>query len=349
MLRLLVTAVVLASFVHAADIGDQVHKSIPVSSATRLALQADFGAIRVAAGGEQSAGIEVYFRGDPVSRSEFDRMLRDFKLDVRREGSDIRVTGRFQNGWRPQSVFWMLDSVAFGGAHPTCRNGECLEYSAWLREMEYRITVPRKFGVDLETSNGPISVTGIKGEVDARTSGGVLTFQNLDGPVNAHTSGGSITLGGGKGRAVAKTSGGSIRISDADGDVDASTSGGSIRIERTSGRVHARTSGGEIEIREAAGAVEASTSGGGVWASFVKQRREECRLTTSGGSIHVTLAQSIHMDLDAATLGGGVWSDFGIPNNGERHSREVRAPLNGGGPLLYLRTSGGSISVTRGD
>jgi hypothetical protein len=346
-LRLLAAALACASLLPAVDIEDHVRKSVPVSSATRLTLNAEFGAVRVEPGNGKSIDVEVYFRGFPPSRTEFDRMLRDFRLDMAREGSDVHVTGTFQDGWKPQSLLWMFDSLIAGGGHPICRNGQCLEYSGWLREVEYRVTVPQKFNIDVATSAGLISVSNLKGEVNARTSGGPLNFDGIDGPVNGRTSGGSITLASGRGRAVVHTAGGPIRIREVAGDVDASTSGGGISIERASGHVRARTSGGGIEIREATGSIDASTSGGGVTASLLGQPKEECRLSTAGGSINVSLSKDIHMDLDASTSGGGVWTDFAVPTSGDRHRRELHAPLNGGGPLLYLHTSGGGISVRR--
>jgi hypothetical protein len=87
-----------------------------------------------------------------------------------------------------------------------------------------------------------------------------------------------------------------------------------------------------------------------VSASLVGQPKEDCRLTTSGGSIDVSLSRSAHVDLDASTSGGHVWTDFAVSSgtarsNDDRHSRELHGPINGGGPLLYLHTSGGGISV----
>jgi DUF4097 and DUF4098 domain-containing protein YvlB len=341
-LRLLTTALVCASFLHAAETEDHVRKTAPVSSATGLTLNAEVGSIRIQPGDEKRVEVEVYFRGDPPSRGEFDRMLRDFTLDVVQEGSDVRVTGAFHQGWKPMLSVW---PVIFG--HPICRNGQCLEYSTWLRDVEYRVTVPHKFNAQAETSGGSISVSDLKGDVNAHTSGGSLNFNHIDGPVNGRTSGGSITLASGNGRALLHTSGGSIQIREVGGDVDAYTSGGGISIERAAGRVKAHTSGGSIEVREATGAIDASTSGGGVTASLLGQPKEECRLSTSGGSINVSLAKDVHVDLDASTSGGSVWTDFPVPSDGEKHHRELHAPLNGGGPLLYLHTSGGGISVRR--
>ena len=341
MLRFLATAFACATLVYAVDSDDHVRRALPVSTATHLTMNAEVGSISVQPGGGRAVEVEAYFRGNPPSRDEFDRMRRDFRLDVSEQGSDVRVNATFQDGWKP-----MFFPILFAG-HPICRNGRCLEYSAWLRAVEYRITVPPQFSVDVATSGGLISVNGLKGEVNAHTSGGSLHFDHIDGPVNGRTSGGSITLAGVKGRAVVHTSGGSIHISEVAGDVDASTSGGSISVDRVSGSIRAHTSGGGISLGGATGAIDASTSGGSVTASLLAQPQQECRLSTSGGSIKVSLPKDAHLNLDASTSGGRVSTDFPEHAMNDRHHRALRVPLKGGGPLLYLHTSGGGISVRR--
>lgn len=321
------------------DSEDHVRRSVPADSSVRLVLTADWGAIKVQAGATRAADVDVYFRGSAWSRAAVDRMLKDFTLDVSQVGNEIRVNGRFRDGWRSNhfGFFWGL----FNGG--MCHDGKCLEYT-WLREMEYRVSVPREFSVDLRTSGGAISVGDLKGEVDARTSGGSLNFGRIDGPVRGATSGGSVSLAGGRGRAVLRTAGGTIHIEDVAGEVDAETSGGSVLVDRASGRVRAHTSGGSITIRETTGAVDASTSGGSVSAVLSAQPNEDCRLYTSGGSIRVELLRTAHIDLDASTSGGGVSTDFPVPPGpGDRQS--LRTPINGGGPLLQLRTSGGGIRI----
>jgi putative adhesin len=341
MLRLLGAVFTFASLVFAVDSEDHVRKALAVSAATRLTMNAEFGSINVQPGGGRSVDVEAYFRGSPPSRDEFDRMLRDFSLDVIEQGSQVRVDATFRGGWKPISF-----PILFGG-HAICRNWLCLEYSAWLRQVEYRITVPFQFSVDVATSGGPISVDGLKGEVNAHTSGGSLHFDQIEGPVTGRTSGGSITLTGVKGRTAVHTSGGSIHVSAVIGDVDASTSGGPISVDRVSGSIRAHTSGGWISLAGATGPIDASTSGGSVTASLLTQPYQDCRLSTSGGGIKVSLYKDAHLNLDASTSGGRVSTDFPVNSVSDRHHRALRVPLNGGGPLLYLHTSGGGITVRR--
>lgn len=341
--RFLAAALALAGSLYAFDASDSIRKSVPVSSATRVILRAEFGSINVQPGSGKTVDVETEFRGYPSSRAEFNQMLRDFELEVTQRGSDIEVNGTFRTGWESHVSSNLFDMI-FGNR--ICHNGRCLKYT-WLRSVDYRITTPQQFNADVSTSGGSISINSLKGEVNAHTSGGSLHFDRIDGPVNGTTSGGSIVLAGAKARATVHTSGGSIQLRDVAGDADASTSGGSITIDGVTGHVKAHTSGGHITASDVSGAIDASTSGGGVTASLLTQPKQDCRLTTSGGSIDVTLAGDIRVDLDASTSGGGVRTDFDVPYRGERHPHDLHAPINGGGPQLYLHTSGGGISVHR--
>jgi hypothetical protein len=327
------------------DTEESVRKSVPVSSATHLKLNVDVGSISILPGSGKSVNVEAYFRGDPPSRAEFDRMLRDFSLKVTQQGSEINVDGTFTRGWEPLLSFVLIDGLF--ASHPICHNWRCLVYSSWLDEVEFRVTVPPQFSTNLTTLGGSITVSRLKGEVSAHTSGGWLKFDRIEGSVNGTTSGGGISVAGATGKTVVHTSGGGIWISDTTGDVDASTSGGSISIDSVSGRVKVHTSGGWINAHEISGPIDASTSGGSVTASLLGQPRQECRFYTSGGSITVSLAKDAHVNLDASTSGGSVSTDFPVilNDNDNWHRSELRAPLNGGGPLLYLHTSGGSINV----
>ncbi len=300
---------------------DRVTRSVPAQPGGRLMLRAEMGQIRVLPGSSNSVEIEVAFRGN-ASDAEFRDMLSNFSLDVSQNNGTVRVDGRFTGGWESRS-FW---SALFGGGnYHYCHNGRCLKYR-WLRGIDYRVTVPGRFDADLETAGGSITVEDLTGSVRVDTSGGAIEFGRIDGPVDAHTSGGSIRVRGAKGRALLRTSGGSIHLDEVSGDVDAETSGGSIEVTRASASVRVHTSGGSIRIGEPAGSIDASTSGGG---------------------IVVTVPRGHGFNIDAATSGGGVSTDFNVPRDPHERNR-LQAEVNGGGPTIRLRTSGGGISIRRG-
>lgn len=139
------------------------------------------------------------------------------------------------------------------------------------------------------------------------------------------------------------TGGGSIAIEKLSGSVEAFTSGGSIKLGEIEGDVEVKTSGGSIRVEDVAGNIEAHTSGGSIKAKLSKQLTEDCKLTTSGGSIAVHLAPSMAVELNASTSGGRVSSEFDV--DGSAKKTRIRGSINGGGPELTLRTSGGSVSV----
>lgn len=344
MLRFIAAALVCAAYAYGFDTEQTIRKSVPVSSATHLKLNSDVGSISVLPGTGKSVDVEVYFHGDPPSRREFDQMLHDFSLKVTQQGSEVSVDATFTHGWEPLLSFVIFDGMFAN--HAICHNWRCLVYSSWV-EVEFRVTVPPRFDANVATLGGSISVSRLKGEMIAHTSGGSLKFDRIDGPVNGSTSGGGISVAGVTGKAVVHTSGGPVWVTDTAGDVDASTSGGSISIDGVSGRVKAHTSGGWIDAKEISGAIDASTSGGSVTASLRGQPKQECRFYTAGGSIHVSLPGDARVNLDASTSGGSVSTDFPVAYTDDRHHSELRAPLNGGGPLLYLHTAGGSINVQR--
>jgi hypothetical protein len=196
-------------------------------------------------------------------------------------------------------------------------------------DVQYNVRVPSHYNVDLKTSGGDISVSSVTGSVDAHTSGGNVKLAMINGAANVHTSGGDIDVIGTNGTANVRTSGGSITIRHAGGEVKAHTSGGSIRVE------------------EALGAIDASTSGGSINANFTVQPRGDSRLSTSGGNVTVSLPANVAVDLDAHTSGGDVVTDLPITTSERQTESTVVGKINGGGPQLVLRSSGGGIHVKK--
>ncbi len=175
------------------------------------------------------------------------------------------------------------------------------------------------------------------------TGGGRIEIEEIDGQVEAKTSGGRITLDGATGDVTLRTSGGRISAENVLGDLLARTSGGPIRVLEVRGSVEVRTSGGRIVIDEVVGPVIARTSGGSITVRF--DGDPEGVLETSGGSIDVEIPEGAGVDLDARTSGGRVVVQPEITISGAFRSNQMEGSINGGGPKLRLRTSGGNISV----
>jgi DUF4097 and DUF4098 domain-containing protein YvlB len=321
-LGLLAAMALLLSISARADVERKVEKSFDVRPGGWLYIDSDLGSIEVSSKAADKVEITVFQTLDVTSEKEADELLKDLKLDFVKSGNEVRVTASYD---RDRIFRWNRSRM----------------------KLRFVATVPHRYNVNLKTAGGSVAVEDLEGEAISRTSGGSLTFGKISGPVKGTTSGGSINLESCKGDADVSTSGGSISIGQVEGRVAANTSGGSIRIAEARGEVNAATSGGGITVEEVLGAIEASTSGGSISATITKQPQAACRLSTSGGNVSVALAAGLKANIDASTSGGRVQSDLEIAVQGELGKSSIQGKINGGGPELYLRTSGGNITITK--
>lgn len=204
------------------------------------------------------------------------------------------------------------------------RHKNRLGWNSTRISISFVVQTPRQTSTDLRTSGGHVTARNLEGEENLDTSGGHMEMAQLKGTVKAHTSGGHINIDGFEGRMEARTSGGHITAEKASGDMDL------------------KTSGGHITLNEVAGSIEARTSGGNIRAD-VTELGKYLTLRTSGGNIDITVPGKVGMDLDLR--GSRVQTD--LQNfNGKVGDDDVEGSLNGGGPKITARTSGGRVSVS---
>ena len=209
------------------------------------------------------------------------------------------------------------------------------------------IQVPTRADVHLSTSGGSVSAARLTGALDVHSSGGGLDVEAIEGNVDGDTSGGGIRMRNVRGNALAHTSGGSISITDVAGSLRADTSGGGITINGVGGELRASTSGGGVDVRGAGGRVEANSSGGGVTVQFVRGNSSGGAMSTSGGPVRVEIDPAARVSIDASASGGNVESDVPVTVQGKIANDSLRGEMNGGGPSLRLRSSGGGVTIAR--
>jgi hypothetical protein len=301
------------------DYEEVVEKRYEVEPGQSLVLRSDRGSVRILGTNDREVFIRVLKGVDDVSKRRAKSLFERFALEFRRTSRGVEIIGEYD---RP------------GG---------------WFRrdrlQVEYEIRVPREFNVEVKTSGGSIDVREIRGEASVKTSGGWIKVIDVAGPVMAKTSGGSITAEKIDDEAELRTSGGSITVREVQGPVVCKTSGGSITAEEVRGDLEAHTSGGGMEFVDIYGTVNASTSGGSIYADVAVQPAGPMTLKTSGGSITLRLGPDVKVDINAKTSGGRVRTDLPVMVQGEIGRGRLQGSVNGGGPLITLKTSGGSIRI----
>ena len=298
----------------------KITRSFNVGYGGTLTVDTERGYIEVKTTSKKTVTVGITRKVPFGKASEAEEILEDFDIVFDHSGKNVTVTLESRHGW---------------------------DWFGWDNHLRihYDITVPEKYNLDLNTSGGSIKIADREGDVKCETSGGSLHISRIEGSIYGRTSGGSITLEGSDGEADLKTSGGGIEIGHVTGHVEAHTSGGSIHIDEAGDEVEVSTSGGSIRVNEVRGAIRATTSGGSISATISKQPEKDCTLKTSGGGVTVYLAKGIKVDVDARTSGGSVRCDMPITVQGLLGKPEVKGKINGGGPELYLRSSGGSVRI----
>jgi len=211
--------------------------------------------------------------------------------------------------------------------------------------------------VSLQTGGGNIKVASAKGEIKAESGGGnVVVLSGLQGAV-LQTGGGSIRVEKCSGPVKATTGGGSVDLGEIGGAAQIETGAGSIRLASAKGRVQAETGGGSIEL-DGAASVQAETSAGGIIVKLLSSNgaRNNSTLETSAGDITVYLASDLAITIRAEieiANGHTIRSDFSdihvSSEGGDYGPKTVTAEgkLNGGGPVLKVRTNSGNVNFRR--
>ena len=212
-------------------------------------------------------------------------------------------------------------------------------------------------GIYAESGGGSIDIGKIGGEARVETGGGSIKIGSAGGQVNASSGGGTLYIGYGKAM-ILETGGGSIHVNKCSGEIKASTGGGTIDVNEVDGRAQVESGGGSIKVGPVKGGLRAETGSGPIIADLATGGTSftDSKLETSAGNIVVYIPDNLGVTIHAAVEvanGSGISSDFSglkITYSDNRWGpREAYAEgnLNGGGPLLHVHTTTGTIEFKR--
>ena len=226
--------------------------------------------------------------------------------------------------------------------------------------------------VTIATGGGNVEGGNLRADFTLTSGGGDVHIDNIGGQARVTLGGGKVYIGTAKSSTIT-TGGGGIEVRKCDGDLRASTDGGNLAFGDVSGAVRADTGGGSVRLASANGRVQVSTGGGSVELYNLGQGAQvetgagpitvefvsnhgvftESSLHTAAGNVSVCLPGSMPVTVHASsdmTNGKGILSDFPAlkisTSGGDYGPKAMSAEgvLNGGGPMLRVRTSMGQIA-----
>ena len=177
-------------------------------------------------------------------------------------------------------------------------------------------TVPRKIDLVVKSRDGSLLVERVDGKLDLRTNDGRVRVIDATGQL------------------LAESDDGSIECEDVTGQIEARTRDGSVRISGTPTVLRAQSGDGSIVLKIRRGAVMA----------------EDWSVSTDDGSISVELPDSFNGEIEADPGSDGrTRSELALVNvtGGTRSERRLRGRAGDGGHTFRLRTSDGTIRLTK--
>ncbi len=238
------------------------------------------------------------------------------------------------------------NGVSLTGALPRVHSVLSRNAQYWV---QFQISIPANFGVDISTGAGDIETSDLAGRVSLETQGGNIrtgrlgfapyqtisaehyaakletqgghiTVSDVAGDLDAFTAGGHILAGNITGSAKLRSGGGHIRAGHIGGEAHLETEGGNIAVGEAGSFVSVRTGGGQIDFGEVHGSVHAQTAGGGIRVMYVSGPME---VETSGGSICLT---HVANTLRAATGNGTITAWISPDSSDLGHTVRLSGP-----------------------
>jgi len=219
------------------------------------------------------------------------------------------------------------------------QDGNVIELNAHLRSYVVgfnnrhtviEVRMPKSADLQLETGDGSVEISALNGNIQANTSDGSVKVAQLTGTIEISTSDGSIEARDLKGSVKLRTSNGSLRATGINGTCAASSSDGSVRVEGRFDSLDVHSGNGSVGARVASGSSISSA-----W-----------EVTSSDGSVEVTLPPDFKTNLDVSTSDGHITLDLPVQVQGELSKSHVHGTLNGGGPSFRIHSSDGSIRLS---
>ena len=129
-------------------------------------------------------------------------------------------------------------------------------------------------------------------------------------------------------------------------NLDLHSTNGSVILDGCEGKHSLNTTNGKIRAEDISGSLDAKSTNGSIYATLTEvYSDEDMTLKTTNGSIKLHLPKTIDADLEARTTNGSIQCELSLTGNVYQTKRKLEGQINDGGPLLYLKTTNGSVRI----
>ena len=271
--------------------------------------------------------LEVFYGSVTVESAEGDAVRIEVKLDF--ETDQETVANRVQKNLT--LTFAQPGGVVTVGAEYS--RSVHWDFENWPPvKLAFKLLVPAHCNLDLYTRDGSLVVGLLGGAMKARTHSGAITFRGVQGSIEAQSEFGDIT------------------VQHCTGTLKLRSVSGNFRVGPVGGFADVFGYGGEIEVQSAGGGIKAETSGADLLVGFAHPVTAPATLSTGGANVILTFDQrsACTLDLRASIFGKVVNVKDRLqltPTSGAFGKSRLQATLNGGGPLIAAKASGGHVYV----
>jgi hypothetical protein len=146
-----------------------------------------------------------------------------------------------------------------------------------------------------------------------------------------------------------RSTNGSVYITGPVGHTNASTTNGRIELDGAKGTISLSSTNGRIEAANVKGELDADTTNGTIVLELISFE-EKIKAKTTNGSITLRVGslEKVNADLKARTTNGSISLDLPVTLKSMKKSRRsLEAQIGQGGPEISLRTTNGSIKITK--
>lgn len=284
-----------------------VEKSFPATNGASLKIDTCQGVIRVEASTDNQIHVLVRESMDVEDDAAADKRVQDLDLQIEQIDLLVSVKARYRRAMR-----WAWESWP-----PVA--------------LSYVVKVPRSCGLDLLTPEGDITIGNQNGAIKLRTGSGAIFTGEVNGTLQAFSMKGDVS------------------VTACSGELAVTAKSGNIIVGRSGGITKLSGSGGLIEVQNARGNLQIDADGADIKVGFTHPCTESTELKAAGGDIEVIFdtRSACTIRADSSRFGQVKLKNFpGAIESGKAGSSHLIATLNGGGPLVKIDASGGSVRLT---